>query len=111
MLAPPRRTADRSVLGSHTTDRSRSDRPKFLNMFKTIGSVRWSADRSVGPCPTDVNRETDSPRTGPFDVNRALYNFLAVSLIRPGTQGMRSLLLSWLLLFIILQLCRHKRQI
>ena len=37
---------------------------------------RTVRELSVGPCPTDANREThrsaDCPRTGPLDLNRAL---------------------------------------
>jgi hypothetical protein len=74
-LAPPLYVSSAStdsgpVRSRFTYNGQVSDRPKFLNMFKTIGPVRrsvgpvrWSADRSVGPCPADVNRETDSPRT------------------------------------------------
>jgi hypothetical protein len=35
-----------------------------------LAPPRRTADRSVGRCPIDVNRETDSPRTGPFNPNR-----------------------------------------
>jgi hypothetical protein len=87
-LAPPpcvnSAPTDRGLVGSRfTTD---TDRPKFLNMFKTIGTVRQSADSpdclrtaggparglSVGPCPTDGNRETDWSVSGPLDLNRPL---------------------------------------
>jgi hypothetical protein len=69
------------MVGSDLRDHARIgygphvDRPKFLSTFKTIGPVRRSADcprtaggsvreQSIGPCPTDVNRE----RTGPYRV-------------------------------------------
>jgi hypothetical protein len=80
------------MTGSHLTDRTRTARgqlwtgPFSVHICRTwsdgqlsdrsVGSrtVRGQpADRSVGPCPTDVNRETDRSVSGPLDLNRALY--------------------------------------
>jgi hypothetical protein len=78
-LAPPRWTADRSVTGSHVKDSlgPSADRPKFLNMFKTVvprdrsadcpRKIRWAlSDR----CEPGNGQSADSPRTGPLDLNR-----------------------------------------
>jgi hypothetical protein len=71
-LAPPRWTADWSVFGSQITDPPRTE--------KSFSTCSKPTDRSIGPrlcprtvcysCPTGVNRETDSPRSGLLDLNR-----------------------------------------
>jgi hypothetical protein len=48
----------------------RSVGPRTVDCPWTVRGL--PADRSVGPCPTDVNRETDRSVSGPLDLNRAL---------------------------------------
>jgi hypothetical protein len=81
-LAPPpcvksAPTDRRLVRFRFTSDGPDTGIPMFLSMFKSAGPVCQSTDclrsacgpvrlLSVGPCPTDVNRETDRFMSGPL---------------------------------------------